>query len=89
MFFYLLQLLLYKSIDCFNDSKIPELVVAIMTDQFLRLLLLVVYSPFSDRVGLPLDNITSPFLLVIDVFSRSLVLPYVDTLLVNLGNSVK
>ena len=31
-------------------------------------LLLPVYSPFSDRVGLPLHNIPSPFLSVMDIF---------------------
>ena len=35
----------------------------------LKDLLLSVYSPFSDRVGLPLHNILSPFLPVMDVFS--------------------
>ena len=36
-------------------------------------LLLPVYSPFSDRVGLPLShNIPSPFLPVTDVFSVDL-----------------
>ena len=32
------------------------------------LLLLSVYSPFSDRAGLPLHNIPSPFLSVTDIF---------------------
>ena len=32
------------------------------------MLLLSVYSPFSDRVGLPLHNIPSPLLSVIDIF---------------------
>ena len=32
------------------------------------LLLLSVYSPFSDRVGLPLHNIPSPFLSIMDIF---------------------
>ena len=33
----------------------------------LKDLLLSIYSPFSDRVGLPLHNIMSPFLHAIDV----------------------
>ena len=36
------------------------------------LLLLSVYSPFSDRVGRPLHNILSPFLSVMDIFSVDL-----------------
>ena len=35
----------------------------------LKDLLLSVYSPFADRVGLPLHNILSPFLSVMDDFS--------------------
>ena len=38
----------------------------------LKNLLLSVYSPFSDRVGLHLHNIPSPFLPVIYVFSVNL-----------------
>ena len=32
----------------------------------------IVYSPFSDRVGLSLHNILSPFLPLIDIFSVDL-----------------
>ena len=34
----------------------------------IHILLLSVYSPFSDRVGLPLHNIPSPFLSVMNMF---------------------
>ena len=30
--------------------------------------ILSVYSPFSDRVGLPLHNIPSPFISIMDIF---------------------
>ena len=33
-----------------------------------NLLLLSVYGPFSDRVGLHLHNIPSPFLYIVDIF---------------------
>ena len=36
--------------------------------QIIRIILLSVYSPFSDRVRLPLHNIPSPFLSVMDIF---------------------
>ena len=39
-------------------------------------LLLSVYSPFTDRIGLPLHNIMYPFLPVLDVFCPSEVLPH-------------
>ena len=35
---------------------------------FVPILLLSVYSPLSDWVGLPLHNIPSPFLSVMDIF---------------------
>ena len=38
----------------------------------LKYLLLSVYSPLSDRVGLPLHNILSPLLPLKDVFSVNL-----------------
>ena len=38
----------------------------------LKVLLLSVYSPFSDRVGLSLHNILSQFLHVMDVFPVNL-----------------
>ena len=34
----------------------------------ISLLLLSVYGPFSNRVGLPLHNILSPFIYVMDIF---------------------
>ena len=43
------------------------MVIIIEGEGLLIDLLLSVYSPFSDRVGLPLYNIMSPFLPVMDV----------------------
>ena len=44
---------------------------------YIILLLISVYSPFSDRVGLPLNNIISPFIPVMDIFSVDLKFCYI------------
>ena len=60
-----------------------ESLINIILEQFENLIfnsqfhILSVYGVFSDRVGLPLHNIPSPFLSVMRyLFSRSQVLPY-------------